>query len=144
MRQLVLKYVKYFIYFLFLAFAYPSCDKINESPIPDVYVSFTVDLHIANELTIPGTSVFFPQAGFGGVIIYCFDQGMWYAFDAACTLEASRNCIVKNESGLAECPCCGSQFVLPNSGYPVKAPATVPLKHYNVSLVNNYILRVFN
>ena len=144
MRQLILHHSKYFLLFLFLVFSFPSCDKVNQSPIPDVYVSFTVNLFIVNELNVPGNSVYFPGVGFGGVIVTCESPGSWYAFDAACTEEASQNCIVQNDEVLADCPCCGSQFVLIGGGNPTKPPATLPLKQYNVSLINNSLLRIYN
>lgn len=144
MRQLIYKVNKYFFSFVLLALFFPSCDKVNESPIPDVYVSYTVNLIIANELNVPGNSVFFSDAGFGGIIISCEAPGSWYAFDAACTYEASRSCIVENDGVLADCPCCGSQFVLLGGAYPTQGPATMPLKQYNVSLMNNTTLRIYN
>ena len=144
MRYLILKYGKYFIFFLFLNLLTPACDDIIESPIPEVYVSFTINLNIINELNVPGMSVFFTHVGFGGVIVYCEQPGSYYAFDAACTYEANRTCIVKNDGVLADCPCCGSQFVLISGAYPVKSPATIPLKQYNISVMNSYTLRVYN
>lgn len=144
MRQLVLKKGKYFLSIIFLVLFFPSCDKVNQSPIPDVYVSFTVNLVIANELNVPGNSVLFSEFGFGGVIISCEAPGSWYAFDAACTYEASRSCSVENDGVLADCPCCGSQFVLLGGAYPTNSPATIPLKQYNVSLLNNSTLRIYN
>ncbi len=144
MRQLILKCVKYFIFFIFLTLVSSSCEKINDSPIPDVHFSLTVNLNIVNDLNVPGNSVFFPGFGFGGVIVYCELPGSWYAFDASCTYEASRNCIVKNDGVLADCPCCNSQFVLLSGAYPTKSPAALPLKQYNVSVMNSFTLRVYN
>jgi Rieske Fe-S protein len=144
MKQLVLKNGKFFISFIFLILFSLSCDKINDSPIPDVYVSYIINLNIANELTVPTNSMYFGDAGFGGIIVYCETPGTWYAFDAACTNEVSQLCVVKNESFLATCPCCGSQFVLLNGGYPSKSPASLPLKQYNVSVVNYFTLRIYN
>jgi Rieske Fe-S protein len=154
MWQLILKCLKYFNFFLFLAIVSPSCDKLNESPIPDVYVSFTVDLNIYNDLYVPGNALYFPGTGFGGVIISCFEPGVYYAFDATCTDEASRSCLVlKNEEFehcpclfqdfILECTCCGSQFSSID-GSVFRGPASIPLKHYNVSVINNYTLRVYN
>ena len=144
MRETAVKYKKFLISFLILAITVTSCDKINESPIPEVYVNLPINLNITNELTIPGSSVYFPGIGFGGVIVTCFSYGEWYAYDAACTYEVSPNCTVKEDGGIAECPCCGSRYVLIGGGYTVKAPASVPLKQYHVSLVNNFTLRVYN
>ncbi|HKJ78889.1 MAG TPA: Rieske 2Fe-2S domain-containing protein, partial [Prolixibacteraceae bacterium] len=100
--------------------------------------------NIANELQIPGNSVLFPTWGFGGVIVYCELPGTYYAFDATCTHEISRTCTVENEGVLATCPCCESQFILLSGAYPSSGPATVPLKQYNISVVNDFILRVYN
>ena len=141
---MVLKSGKYFIFFLLLILVSSSCDKINESPIPDVHVFFTVNLIIANELNVAGNSVFFPNFGYGGVIVYCETPGTYYAFDAACTNEARRSCILKNESIMGECTCCESQFFFVNGGYPSQGPATLPLKQYNVSVVNDFTIRVYN
>ncbi len=144
MKQVTGKYIKYFIFFLFLAFGFPSCDKVQETPIPHVPVSFTVNLNIVNELSVSGNSVFFENYGYGGVIVYCEYPGSYYAFDAACTYEVSRTCIVENEGILAECPCCGSQFVLMGGAGVLEGPATVPLKYYSVSMVDNSTLRIYN
>ncbi|HDR50788.1 MAG TPA: hypothetical protein ENN90_04080, partial [Mariniphaga anaerophila] len=134
MQQLILKWGKYFILYFILSLTWLSCDKVVDSPIPEIYVSYTINLNIVNELNVPGNSVFFPNAGYGGLIVYCELPGSWYAFDAACTYEASRTCIVKSDGVLADCPCCGSQFVLISGAYPTKPPATLPLKQYNVSV----------
>jgi Rieske Fe-S protein len=144
MQQLYLKWGKYFILYFILILISPSCEKVIDSPIPDFYVSYTINLNIVNELNVPGNSVFFPNAGYGGLIVYCELPGSWYAFDAACTYEASRTCIVKNEGVLADCPCCGSQYVLISGAYPTKSPATLPLKQYNVSVMNSFTIRVYN
>ena|SRR5690554_5647822 len=144
MSQLVITRWRYLIYFFFLWFILPSCDKVNDSPIPEASFTFTIDLIIENQLNNPNGSAFFPYAGFGGVIIYCEYPGIWYAYDASCTYEASRNCILKLDGALAECPCCSSQFILSAGGYPGKAPATIPLKQYHVSLMNNNTLMIFN
>ena len=141
--QLISKAGKYFILFVLLLVVSASCSKIDY-PIPDVPVSYQINLNIANDLTIPGNSMYFGNAGFGGIIVYCEIPGSWYAFDAACSYEASRSCIVKNDGVLAECPCCGSTYVLLSGAYPTKSPASIPLKQYNVSLINNFTLRIYN
>lgn len=144
MKQLVFKSMKYFSVFLLAFVVTASCDKVNDSVVPNVPFSFTVNLNIVNELTIPGNSVYFPGAGFGGVIIYCELPDSYYAFDATCTYEVSRTCKIENEGVLGTCPCCGSQFILISGAYPSKGPAAAPLKQYNVSMVNSFTLRVYN
>lgn len=121
----------------------PSCDEID-SQIPDVPFSFTIDLVLNNELTIPGNSLYFPGPGFGGVIVYCELPGSYYAYDATCTNEISQSCKVKNEGVLATCRCCESKFVLIGTAYPTDGPAAAPLKQYHVSVIGDSMLRVYN
>ena len=135
---------KYFIFVGILIMSYVSCNKENQSVIPDVPVSFTVNLNIVNDLTIPGNSVYFGGAGFGGVIIYCELPGSYYAYDAACTHEVSTTCRVKNDGVTGTCPCCQSQFVFPGGGYASKGPAAQALKPYRTTLITNGVLRVYN
>ena len=144
MRQLVLKCGKYFVFSLFLILMSVSCDEIQDSQVPNVPFSFTVNLNIANELTIPGNSVFFPMVGYGGVIVYCELEDSYYAYDATCTYEVNQTCKVENEGVLGTCTCCGSEFFLIGGAYPASGPAAAPLKLYNVSKVNSYTLRVYN
>jgi len=134
----------YPVLFGFLILIPLSCEKVQDTPVPNVPVDFVINLNIVNELTVSSNSVFFPRRGYGGVIVYCELPGSYYAFDAACTYEVSRSCVVKNEGVLATCPCCGSQFVLLGSAYPSEGPATMPLKQYHVSIVNNFEIRVYN
>jgi nitrite reductase/ring-hydroxylating ferredoxin subunit len=141
--ELILKRAKFLVFFALMFFASNSCDKIQESQIPDIPFSFTVNLIIANELTIPGNSMYFP-GGFGGVIVYCQTPDEYYAFDAACTYEISQTCKVENSGVLGECSCCGSKFLFTGGAYPASGPAAAPLRQYNVSKVNNFTLRVYN
>ena len=144
MKQLVLKSGKYFFLFIFLITISVSCDKIQDSQVPNVPFTFTINLNIANELTIPGNSMFFPGPGYGGVIVYCELPDTYYAYDATCTYEISQTCKVKNEGVLGTCSCCGSEFFLTGGGFPASGPAAAALKLYNVSRVNSFILRVYN
>lgn len=144
MKRLLLKYGKYFVFSVALLMISISCDKTQNTPIPYVPVSFPINLNIANDLTVPGNSMFFPGVGYGGIVVYCELPGSYYAFDATCTYEVSRTCIVQNESVAAECPCCKSQFILLSGAYPSNGPAEMPLKQYNVSMINDFTLRVYN
>jgi len=144
MRHLVFNNWKYLFFFLILQFSAFSCRKDQNTIIPYVPVSFTVNLNIVNDLNVPGNSVYFPGVGYGGIVVYCEVPGSYYAFDATCTNEVSNTCIVKNEGVLGTCPCCGSQFIFLSGAYPSKGPAEMPLKQYNVSQLNSFTLRVYN
>nr|WP_319272157.1 hypothetical protein [uncultured Draconibacterium sp.] len=140
-KKSVFSGMKYLFFIAFSFFMYSSCNEID-SEIPDVWVGLNIDLGIWNDLTVPGNSVYFPNAGFGGVIVYCEIQGSYYAFDAACTNEISTSCRVANEGAIGKCSCCESEFIF-IGGTPTKGPAAAPLKQYNTSL-NGNILRIYN
>ena len=144
MRQLIFKSGKYLFLSVILMFFAHSCKKDQNTVIPYVPFTFTVNLVINNALTVPGNSIYFPGAGFGGVVVYCAEQGIYYAFDAACTYEVSNTCIVKNEGVLGTCPCCGSQFVFIGGAVSSDGPAAMPLRQYNVAVVNSTTLQVYN
>lgn len=141
MKELIYKSGKYLLIFAILLLPVLSCDKID-SQIPDVPVSFTINLDIYNELTVPGNSLYFQGVGFGGVIVYCEIQGSYYAYDAACTNEINQSCKVVPNGLTGTCSCCESQFIF-IGGYPSKGPAAAPLKPYKTSLYGN-ILRIYN
>jgi Rieske Fe-S protein len=134
-----------FLFFFFILFSITnSCDKIQDSQVPNVPFTLTINLTINNELTIPGNSKFFPGVGYGGVIVYCELPDSYYAFDATCTHEISQNCKVVNSGVLGKCSCCKSEFILLGGGYPASGLAAAPLKQYSVSRVNSFTLRVYN
>ncbi len=144
MQRLYKGYFRNFILVASVVLTILACDDEVQSVIPNVPFSFTVNLSIVNELTIPGNSVYFSGGGFGGVIIYCELPGSYYAFDATCTNEASTTCRVKNDGVVGTCPCCGSQFIFPGGGYASKGPAAQALKPYRVNMMSNNIIRVYN
>ncbi len=142
--RLFFKSVKFLFYFIVLIPVLNSCDKIQDSQVPNVPVFLSINLTIANELTIPGNSKYFPNVGYGGIIVYCELPDSYYAYDATCTYEISHSCRIVNSGVTAECPCCKSQFVLLGGGFPAKGPAAAPLRQYNISRVNSFTLRVYN
>jgi nitrite reductase/ring-hydroxylating ferredoxin subunit len=146
-----MKYLKtYRIFCLFTAFFFLlpySCKDERDEYIPYRYVNLTVDLSINTNLTVPGNSEYYPDAGYGGLIIYCdyyFDydpnNSLYHVWDATCTHEVSTDCIVEPDgnSFYGICPCCSTRYEF-SSGYPTDedAAATYPLKEYNVSVINN-------
>jgi nitrite reductase/ring-hydroxylating ferredoxin subunit len=127
-----------------LLFVLFSCNK-REEYIPYVYVNFTVDLNINNDLAVPGSSMIYPYEGFGGIIIYCEyydytapDNSIFHAFDATCTNEVADTCslTIEGNSFYGECPCCHSRYEF-LTGNPVEGIAFYPLKPYNISVINN-------
>ncbi|MCY1722702.1 Rieske 2Fe-2S domain-containing protein [Prolixibacteraceae bacterium Z1-6] len=143
MGKLFVKNGKYLFFFILLMVTNLSCDEID-SQVPEVPVNFTINLNIYNELQNPGSSVYFEYVGFGGVIVSCHVVGEYYAYDATCTHEISQSCHLEPDGLLAACPCCESQYSLFYSANPISGPASAPLKQYNVSVLGNSTLRVFN
>ncbi len=147
MKELVLKSVRYFSFVLIFLLAGISCNKDQNSLIPSIPFSYSINLTIHNEVSIPGNSIFISGIGFGGVIVYCELEGSYHAFDATCTHEVLSNCHLGNDGvigSLSEaCPCCGSEFILLGGGYPSKGPAAAPLRNYRTTVSNGF-LRIYN
>lgn len=143
MRKLVLKSGKYFILLILFLSVNEGCNKIEDSVIPSIPFSYTINLTIHNEVNISGNSIFIPEIGYGGVIVYCEFPGSFYAYDAACTYEVSPSCKVVNDGVLGTCKCCKSQYLLLGGGFPSKGPAVEGLRQYQTSMFNG-MLRIYN
>ncbi len=122
-----------------------GCKDDYMSVIPYVPVNMNINPTNFIEFNIPGGSYYFANQGFGGIIIFrdlTDSSNPFLSFDATCTNEISSNCRVTSDgSGLAECPCCGSQYILfGGNGSPTKGPATEPLKQYRTSFTGGRII----
>ena len=129
---------KSFLLCFFLLFGANSCDDEYVSVIPYVTVNMNINPTNFIEFNIPGGSYYFGNYGYGGVLIFrdlTDSSNPFLAFDAACTYEVSSTCrVVADGSGLAKCPCCGSQYILfGGNGSPTKGPAIEPLKQYRTT-----------
>ena len=116
-----------------------ACKDDYTSVVPYVIVNENFSITNYIELKIPGGFVYFKNMGFGGIIIFSDltdSSNPYLAYDATCTYEVSSTCrvVVTEGSGVAKCPCCGSEFILfSGSGSPTKGPAVEPLKQYRTS-----------
>ncbi len=138
MVQLSGKVIKTVLICLFILTGINGCKDDYTSVVPYVYVNENFSITNNIELNIPGGSIYIKNAGFGGIIVFrdLIDSSNPYlAFDAACTHEVSSTCrVVTDGSGMAKCPCCGSEFILfGGNGSPTKGPAIEPLKQYRTS-----------
>ncbi len=143
MRHNVGRTANYFSVLVMVFFLSGGCEKIEESVIPSVSFSYIIDLNQYPEVNAGGNSVFIPNLGYGGVLVYCEMPGSFYAWDATCTHEANKSCILENDGVVATCPCCGSEYILLGGGFPSQGPATQGLRQYYTSLANG-ILRIYN
>lgn len=130
---------------LFILMGTNACKDEYNSVIP--YVTVRMDINPTNfiELNIPGGSYYFPNYGYGGVILFrdlTDSSNPFLAYDATCTHEISSTTrVVANESGIATCPTCKSQFILfSGNGNPIKGPAIEPLRQYRTNYVGGRIV----
>lgn len=133
------KVIKTVLICFFILTGINGCKDDYTSVVP--YMNVNMDFNITNyiELNISGGFVYFKNAGFGGVIIFrdlVDSSNPYLAFDATCTYEVSSTCrvVVTEGSGIAKCPCCGSEYILfGGNGSPTKRPAIEPLKQYQTT-----------
>lgn len=111
-----------------------ACSDNFESSIPYVQVDIQRNLTNLNELTTAGGAIIFPDAGFGGVVV--FNTGIldseYIAADLACPYESNRNIRVEiDPGGTATCPECGSTYTLWFGGTYASGPSKESLLPYN-------------
>jgi nitrite reductase/ring-hydroxylating ferredoxin subunit len=128
--------IRAFLVIILVSFGINGCKDDYTSVIPYVYVNYTLNPSNIIELNVPGGSVYIPNVGYGGLLVFrdlVDSSNPFLAYDAACTYEVLSSVrVVSDGSGLATCPVCKSQFLLfSGSGSPSKAPASQPLKQYH-------------
>jgi len=137
-------YLPLLIIFLILAGTNACKDEYN-SVIPYAPVNMNINPTNFIELNIPGGSYYFANAGYGGIILFrdlTDNSNPFLAFDAACTHEISTTTrVVADQSGLATCPVCKSQFILfGGNGNPIKGPAIEALRQYKTTYTGGRII----
>ncbi len=149
-----------FLLITFFCVLFLSCRKNEHSIIPETFVDFTIRLTdpLFIDLNAIGNSVIVDYSYFGpnsagyknhGIIVYRASQVEFYAFDRTCTWEETLDQAVDLDLPTdlsAECPKCGSEYVLPSFASPTKdGPAIYPLKQYRTeySAMKNTV-RVYN
>ncbi len=80
------------------------------------------------------------NGGVAGIILYKRTTGQIVAYDRCSTYNPESKCavIVNEPSITATDPCSGSIFTM-EDGYSIKAPATRPLKQYQVTVTSSQI-----
>ena len=131
-----------------------ACNKEEKNIIPDVPTDFVIYLNdprfsdlnsILNSVIVTSSYRGSVSAGYKdhGIIVYRAGQDEFYAFDRTCTFEEQLNEAVDLDVPTdltAECPDCGSVYVLPSLAYPEKdGPAVYPLKQYYAEYINNTV-----
>lgn len=129
------------ILLLLISFSF-SCKKDEQDEIPYVYVNFSIDPSSIEygDLNIPGNYAYV-TGGYHGIIIYHRTQNDYVAYERACTHDPLEDCArveVDESNTLAECPCCGSRFLLLD-GSPFDGPAILSLKEYRTNFDGKYL-----
>lgn len=146
-----------FIIFLLLFFL-TGCTRENEEIIPNTYVNFFIRLDdpqfidlnaIGNSVIVTSRYAGGNSAGydFNGIIIYRASQDDFYAFDRTCTYQVEKSIAVEIENSMivAECPECGSKYVLPNLAFPTEnSLSKYPLRQYKTLFDGMTTIHVFN
>jgi nitrite reductase/ring-hydroxylating ferredoxin subunit len=118
-----------------------SCVKTG-ADIPNVQVNFADALTDPNlaALNVPGGVVLINGYGVAGLIIYREADDTYAAYDRCSTVNPAKLCAVTVNTGgfTVVDPCSGGEWSLID-GTPVKAPAVISLKAYQVSVVNEEI-----
>ncbi len=127
------------LFLMYLLFA--SCGKDN-NVLPNVPVNFSsplTDPHLSR-LTAIGGAVTINNYGIAGLIIYRRPDNTYVAFDRCSTVNPEKkNAVVLDDPTLtATDPISGAKFSL-FDGSPVKAPAKIGLRQYNVIIAGNTI-----
>ena len=137
-----------------------GCEKSNFEHVPYVPVDIEINLYPNLQAMVTGqTALILPDDNnngyikindersgiipltskvFGnGIIIYRYDDQVFYAYDRTCTFQPSKNCAVEiDDSGwLPSCPCCQSQFIITFNGSPTEnSKAMLSLKQYHTRI----------
>jgi len=110
----------------------------TNSPVPQVYVNFTIELSnpLYQSLLNVANAVYIENAGYKGIIVIQTDIDKFAAYDATCTYDPEHEWgrVEIEPNGIyAYDKECGSQFSLMMNGAINKGPATYPLQPYVVT-----------
>lgn len=125
------------VFLLLLALA--GCGK-ERMVIPNVPVNFSALLTDPRllRLSSPGGAVALTGYGVAGLVIYRTTNGGYVAYDRCSTVNPEKQCavVLDDPTFTVTDPCSGAKFLL-EDGTPVKAPAELSLKRYNVFISGN-------
>lgn len=122
-----------------------SCARTG-ADIPNVLVNFeisTTDPRVS-ALNVPGGAVLIDGYGVAGLILYREADGSYACYDRCSTVNPQNRCAVNLNPGdfTVTDPCTGAEWDLFDGG-PVKAPATISLRQYQI-VVSNFEIYVSN
>jgi Rieske Fe-S protein len=124
-----------------------SCDR-DDFRFPYVPVNIYAGIYTDLAALGPGGfGFYYPDAGLNGLIIYRTFDNQYLVFDRTCTHETELNCATVQDpenTFLALCPCCESQFLPDEAGcLIIRGPARHPLVQYK-AIIEGSNLHIFN
>ena len=133
---------KFLFFAIFISFIFlpTSCGK-EDHPVPDVYVSFTLNLESTQYIELNGIGGWaYFSGGYKGIIIYRWSIDEFMAFDRACPYHPYDPCglVVVDDPPIARCDCCGSQYLMID-GSVFEGPSKFPLKQYRTYYQEPYL-----
>jgi nitrite reductase/ring-hydroxylating ferredoxin subunit len=131
--------------FIALVLMLGGCGK-SVNRVPDVPVNLSLPLtdpRLIN-LSSSGRGVLINGYGVSGLLLYRTIGNRYVAYDRCSTVNPENKCAVVLDDGAftATDPCSGAKFLL-EDGSPAKAPATIALKEYSVT-ISGITLQVTN
>jgi nitrite reductase/ring-hydroxylating ferredoxin subunit len=122
---------------------FASC-KEEVSTIPYTRVNFTAQVYSTNLIHVGGYEYF--TGGISGIIVYRLDMNNFCAYDRACPYDWNEDGYVIFDPATLQLQCqvCGSAFNILN-GYPMmNTKAGAPLCSYQVRLIDDMTIHVYN
>lgn len=135
---------------LFSIFSFSSCNEdIQDEIIPIAFVNQDLNLNLIQyqDLRNLGGYIYIApgeSAGYKGIIVYHEGNGIYRAFERACTYDPHADCdpIIVDDSDLFMIhKCCNSSFSF--DGNPTGGPATLDLLQYR-TYVDGIYLKIIN
>ena len=109
-----------------------SDDQIPTQPFPDIIINLNLPENIALKSKGISKEV---SGGTRGIIVYCQDIGVYYAYERNCSYHPNDACAtvnVDNSKLFMFDPCCGSSFDF-STGNPTGGVAWRPLLRYKTT-----------
>ena len=137
---------KYFVLFVLLPLLFGCTNNstgTNNPYLPNYTVNFEINLNLPqySDLKFASNSVYVPNQGIRGVIVFNISGTTYNAFDATCPNQTLSPCSTMTIKGInALCPCDNAEYSL-FSGQ--SSGKQYPMKQYRVEVVGN-VLRVYN
>ncbi|MCC5928338.1 MAG: hypothetical protein JJU28_03740 [Cyclobacteriaceae bacterium] len=137
-----------FILLAFVGLSLVSCEKETFiSPIPPTFVQEQInlnDLRYRSLRNIRGF-IYYPEAGFKGLIVFRESNTVYRVFDRACPFDplVDKAIVEVDSSTLFMLDRhCGSQFDF--NGQPIGGPAQAPMREYRSFLEGNFLIVLSN